>query len=196
MYTAVNRAVASKRLWDSNNNPRQRLHDKENSLPVSDSIGEEKNYRPKATLDYLNVRASNRRGKFDCNVVADHPSMIDAAKALAQKITEAKRLSLGGNSTKQCSLCGSEMTTGYKDHVRDCKVYRQALKDTRCPLCDINLQSSGRTMLHLKYAHKMLDQGKRDEPVEDVVIDKDEYLEAAKMLYTAPASGPIPEYPD
>ena len=42
----------------------------------------------------------------------------------------------------------------------------------------------------------MLDHGKRDEPVEDVVIDKDKYLEAARLLYPAPAKGPIPKYPD
>jgi hypothetical protein len=196
LSSAVTRAIASKRLWDSNNNPRPQLHNKENRLPVSDSIGDRKNYRPKATLDYLNIRASNRRGKFDRNVVADHPSMIDAARTLAQKIAKANRPNSAGDSTRSCNLCESQMTSGYKDHVKDCGVYRKALKDTRCPICEINLQSSGRTMLHLKYAHKMLDHGKRDEPVEDVVIDKDEYLEAARLLYPAPANGPIPEYPD
>ena len=42
----------------------------------------------------------------------------------------------------------------------------------------------------------MMDHGKRDEAVEDVVIDRNEYLETARLLYPAPANGPIPEYPD
>ena len=193
---AVSRAIASKRLWDSNNNPRPQLHNKENHLPVSDSIGDRTNYRPKATLDYLNIRASNRRGKFDRNVVADHPSTIDAARIRAQKIARANRQNSAGDRTRPCNLCGSRMTSGYKDHVKNCEVYRKALEDAHCPVCEINLQSSGRTMLHLKYSHKMLDHGKRDESVEDVVIDKNEYLETARLLYPAPANGPIPEYPD
>ena len=60
----------------------------------------------------------------------------------------------------------------------------------------IDLQSSGKTMIHLKFKHYMLDYNQQDEPVADVVVDKDEYLEAARTFYPAPASGPIPEYPD
>ena len=83
LSSAVTRATAAKRLWDSNNNPRPHLHNKENRLPVPGSIDDRKSYRPKATLDHLNARASNRRGKFDHNVVADHPAMIDTARTLA-----------------------------------------------------------------------------------------------------------------
>ena len=42
----------------------------------------------------------------------------------------------------------------------------------------------------------MLDHEKHDEPIKDVVIDKNKYLGPARILHPAPANGPIPEYPN
>ena len=68
------------------------------------------------------------------------------------------------------------MANGYKSHINECEDYLRALGNAWCPICMIDLQSSGRMMIHLKFTHKMLDYNQQDEPVEDVVINEDEYL--------------------
>ncbi len=68
--------------------------------------------------------------------------------------------------------------------------------NTWCPICTTNLNTSGRTMQHLKFRHYMLDQHLDNNATEDVTLDGEEFVDIARTLYPAPASGPIPEFPD
>ena len=52
-----------------------------------------------------------------------------------------------------CLLCNLKVTKSYKEHVRECSEYLEALRKPQCPICDVNLNSSSDMMLHLKYKH-------------------------------------------
>ena len=54
-----------------------------------------------------------------------------------------------------CLLCNLNISKGYKEHVKECSQYIEALQKTQCPLCDVNLNSSSDMMIHLKVSKRM-----------------------------------------
>ena len=55
------------------------------------------------------------------------------------------------------------MTEGYTKHVMECIDYLTALEETGCPICMINLETSGNMMLHLRHKHFMAVDHPQDE---------------------------------
>ena len=86
------------------------------------------------------------------------------------------------------------MTEGYTKHIANCADYLTALKEAHCPICVISMENSKDTALHLNLKHFMLDHPEDTAPEEEKPLSTEDYLEAARKLYTT--GGPTKEYPD
>ena len=54
-----------------------------------------------------------------------------------------------------CLLCNLKVTKSYKEHVKECSEYLEALQKPQCPICDVNLNSSSDMMIHLKVSKRL-----------------------------------------
>ena len=87
------------------------------------------------------------------------------------------------------------MPEGYKNHIAECDEYLTALRETRCPICMIDLKTLANTMLHLRHKHFMSEDNPQNEiTATDVPLDKESFLEAARKLFST--NVPTREYPD
>jgi hypothetical protein len=144
--------------------------------------------------DHGKTKPEDPRGKFDGNSTSAHPYVRAAWENLEQAIATTSCPVFNGRGRRSCRLCKRYMPKGYKDHITECDEYLSALKETRCPICMIDLKTSAYTMMHLRHKHFMYEDNPQHEITEnDVPLDKASYLEAARKLFS---KVPTREYPD
>ncbi len=108
--------------------------------------------------------------------------MREVAEDLMNAMASGTKPSFTGKGRKNCRLCESRMPNGYEGHLNECNDYREAIGNTWCPICNINLPSANKTRTHLRFIHFMSDHNI------EIRGNGDEMASKSGLAYTATTS--------